>query len=211
MAAKLGRRYSVIANHPAKASKVVQKYVNDWHIVNLNALCYERHETPSRTEIPRSMVYYGSFRKDRIPYYEKYLREWGTVWISTHAKNREKYLALGCEGPFVNRLKIGEGELAHYGYSLYIEDVKTHTYYNYLANRFYESLSWNVCPIFDDSCRRTVELSGYPDATFLHHPSEIAALYDRAPRIPDSWHAMAHAERTTTLEAIRTLLLTPSL
>ena len=210
MAAKLGRRYSVIANHPAKASKVVQKYVKDWHILNLNALCYERHETPQRTDIPRSVVYYGSFRKDRISYYKKYLQEWGTVWVSTHAKNRDKYTTLGCEGPFVNRLKIGDGELANYGYSLYIEDVKTHTYYNYLANRFYESLSWNVLPLFDESCRRTVELSGYPDATFITHPSEIASLYDCSPTIPDSWHALANAERVATLEAIQTILLTPT-
>lgn len=172
MAAKQGRHYTVIANHPPEPSKIVMKYVKGWYQVNLNALCYEDRGFSHG----RGMCYYGSFRKDRIPYFQKWLN--GDVVVSTHSKNRPKFEAVGVTGPFVDRLKIDDGGLCSYGSSLYIEDTTTHTHYNYLANRFYEAVSWGVTPVFDPSCINTICQSGLPNATVSNVP--IDAPFDPA-------------------------------
>ena len=57
MGVKEGRRYEVIANHQPKVSKIVQKYVNDWHFVNLNTLIFNPI-LPNKQK--NGCVYYGS-------------------------------------------------------------------------------------------------------------------------------------------------------
>ena len=167
MAAKrANRKYTVIANHPAAASKVVTKYTDDWLITNLNSLVYEHENKCTIQDKTKDLIYYGSFRKDRAKYFNKYIDE--SITFSTHQKNIEKFANIGMKASFIPRIDWAKGEaLIPYHCSLYIEDEVTHTHYNHLANRFYEALNYNVVPIFSEECVGTIEKSGYPITTDL--------------------------------------------
>ena len=162
MAAKRANRtYTVIANHPPQASKVVKKYTDDWLITNLNSLVYQRDEyiLPS-AERSKDLIYYGSFRKNRSKYFLKYFTD--ELIVSSHIKNVEKFKKEGVSANFIPRIDWGKEGLMPYLCSLYIEDEVTHTHYNHLANRFYEALNFDVVPIFSEECRGTVVKSEYP-------------------------------------------------
>lgn len=178
MGVKEGRRYEVIANHQPKVSKIVQKYVNDWHFVNLNTLIFNPI-LPSKQK--SGCVYYGSFRKDREVSFRKYLK--GHVTISTHQKNREKFQNIGVNGPFVDRINWSKDGLMDFKTSLYIEDEITHENYNCLANRFYECLNYNVLPLFDAACKNTIALSGYDVADYfiVDNESSLRELTEDTP------------------------------
>jgi hypothetical protein len=158
MGIKNGRKYKVIANHPANVSKIVKKYVDKWHFVNLNALIVEEQSSADIMKNNRC-IYYGSYRPGRTTSFQKFLQN--GVTISTHKKNREKFEKIGVNGPFIDRLNWSKNDLAQYSYSLYIEDDVTHTNYNHLANRFYEALNNNVIPLFDSACADTLAKSNY--------------------------------------------------
>jgi len=178
MAVKAGRRYEVIANHSPDISKIVQKYVDNWHFTNLNALIFNPI-LPNKQK--KGCVYYGSFRKDREPSFRKYLK--GNVIVSTHQKNREKFQNIGVSGPFVDRINWSKDGLMDYKTSLYIEDDITHENYNCLANRFYECLNYNVLPLFDAACKNTIALSGYDVADYfiVDDESSVTALTEDLP------------------------------
>lgn len=178
MGVKEGRRYEVIANHQPKVSKIVQKYVNDWHFVNLNTLIFNPI-LPNKQK--SGCVYYGSFRKDREVSFRKYLK--GHVTISTHQKNREKFQNIGVNGPFVDRINWSKDGLMDFKTSLYIEDEITHDNYNCLANRFYECLNYNVLPLFDAACKNTIALSGYDVADYfiVDNESSVKELTEDPP------------------------------
>jgi hypothetical protein len=203
MAAKEGRNYTVIANHPQSASKVVGKYVKDWQICNLNALCFDGYKDDPFSVRQNKCVYYGSFRKDREKYFRKYL-DCPEVITSTHSKNHEKFCTLGINPAFVNRVNWENG-LGGFRFSLYIEDEKTHDNYNYLANRFYESLMWGAIPLFDSSCENTIRKSGYPDLEnyVIDSTDDIyKAMLEDSLFIPDEWGDIAETERAEALTRI---------
>jgi hypothetical protein len=209
-----GARYNVIANHGAEASKVVVKYVDNWHTVNLNALIMEPMKIAPKNdffEFERTgCVYYGSYRKDRVKYFQKYLT--GKVVVSTHIKNRKKFVDKGILGPFADRIDWGGVGLTNYKTLLYIEDERTHKNYNYLANRFYEGLIHNTFPIFDKSCINTLNLSGYtiPDYAMVDSPEELLYitehLPDEANTILNNWREQAFEEKNIVLQNILQLV-----
>lgn len=211
MAAKRGRRYQVIANHDGAISKVVKKYVDQWHVVNLNALVFKGEPTPTISSgLRRGCVYYGSFRKDRVASFVKYLHE--PVTLSTHRSNEAKFRAVGVTSPMAPRLKWSDGrQLGTYLVSLYLEDEVTHTSYNHLANRFYEALNHGVAPLFAEDCRATVERSGYPigDEYFVGGLGDIEQRLTGDtlfPPLPASWYARAATDRSNTLNFISQLV-----
>jgi hypothetical protein len=205
------RRYEVIANHPAAASKVVKKYVDNWHIVNLNALCFNPYPPSNTAErVTDKIIYYGSFRKDRAIYFQKYFNS-DCVIVSTHNKNVEKLSALGCYPTAIPRIDWHVGGLFPYAYSLYIEDVKTHTHYNFLANRFYESLNFGVTPLFDISCSQTLEKSGYDiDASYIiEGVSELKMKLMESPSLKQSWLEKARQEKADVIYRIADIVGVP--
>ena len=164
-----GRRFHVIANHDGKASKVVKKNVLTWSIVNLNTLIYDKRMP--RINLPFNMMedilYYGAFRKGRLPYFEKYFDE--SFIVSTSKRNIKKFEDNDIKAKWKDNLKWHrvDDTLYEYRSTLYIEDTKTHDYYNYLANRFYESLTYRIPCFFDSTCKNTIKLSGYPIKNFF--------------------------------------------
>lgn len=208
MAVKRGRKYSVIANHPHEPSKVVMKYVDNWHITNLNALVHEQRKLLVADK--SGIIYHGSFRSDRVKYFKKYLN--ADVVVSTHQKNREKFIRSGAETEkFIDRIKWDKNEFAQFLCSLYIEDEKTHTHYNHLANRFYESLNYGVVPLFSEECMNTIRLSGYqiPDELVLSNAAQLSGKCDLVKqnqqhmnRLLADWSFKAAEEKRLTLSEI---------
>jgi len=204
MAAKAGRKYTVLANHPHRVSKVVMKYVDDWILMNLNSLVYGNYSFVNQGG--HNCIYYGSYRDDRKEYFQKYF---DGMTVSTHLKNRPKFDALGVNPNYINRLNIQKGDLAKYGFSLYIEDKKTHTAYNYLANRFYESLNSGTICLFDESCQDTLVLSGYPidpDLIVKSHDNMMEVIHSYSKSQPDEIHAKAFVDKKTTLDQIKSIV-----
>lgn len=206
MAAKAGRKYDVIANHPQAASKVVNKYVDDWNIVNLNALCVKLHHIGTKS-IADTVLYYGSFRKGRTKYFQKYLGD-HNVTVSSHKKNHPKFQDLEIEPEFIPRINWSKDGLKPYKYALYIEDEKTHTHYNYLANRFYESLCYGVVPFFDKSCLGTIEKSGYnigPEY-MVDSVEDLQEKLNNPPPFRPDWMRNALKEKAQCLLDINTII-----
>jgi hypothetical protein len=210
-------QFEVIANHEqashAKLSK--SKWVSKWNVVNLNALIYKEFAVKSEDSLggmfdiedkKRGVIYFGAFRKDRVNDYKKYFDS--RMVVSTSKKNLNNYLPFTNGCVFIDKLQwYPTAKLGKFKASLYIEDEHIHTNYNHLANRFYESIGCNVPVIFDESCRKTIELSGYDvpeslickDADDLHEKVESAF-------IPDSWKVKAQKEKEATLDKIKEIV-----
>lgn len=208
MAAKEGRKYDVIANHPHQASKVVMKYVSDWHILNLNSLIYSPKPQPKQQglfeEQRNGCIYYGSFRKDRSLYFKKYLDE--NILLSTHSKNIDKFRLAGATSNVGKRIDWGKDGLFPFKQTIYLEDEKTHIFYNYLANRFYEALNYDCTPMFSNECRGTVDLSGYkmPEDYFIQNSNELKHK-EGICCLPE-WHIKAANEKKEALIKISEII-----
>jgi hypothetical protein len=211
-----GRKFNVIANHQVSASKVVKKYVDQWNIVNLNSLIVNDvviEKSHGFFDLYKeNCIYYGTFRKDREKYFKKYLR--GDILISTHTKNRSKFSDIGVTGPFCDRIDWSGDGLSSYKTLLYIEDESTHLNYNFLANRFYEAINYNVFPLFDTNCQNTIQLSNYeiPMYAMVDNPDDIVYttkdLPDSAIDYLDKWRIQALIEKQSVLEHITKLVTT---
>jgi hypothetical protein len=208
--AKDGRKYTVIANHEPTPSKIVIKYVDKWITEDINSLCYnprEKMKFQQASLFPADgCVYYGSFRKGRIKYFLKYLSD-PLVRLSTSSKNLDRFEDLDVKlyGSLARLDWKGAG-LSHFRSSLYIEDVITHTNYNYLANRFYEALNFDVVPLFDRSCLNTLKLSGLKDYEdyILDGPSDIK---DKGRlKVGRDWHDFAEANRSLCLHRLKGII-----
>lgn len=203
--AKEGRHYTVIANHDPDISKIVKKYTKDWKKINLNALSFSPKSITTEDmfgDTRQGIVYYGSYRKGREPSFRRYLT--GRVMVSTHPKNVDRFKFIGVPGPFIGRIDWPGGFLNNFKASLYIEDEVTHRSYNYLANRFYEALSYHVPIIFDAACENTIEKSSYivPDELIV---SDVEDLHDDL-SIPDEWYYNAAKEKWDTLQQIKEII-----
>lgn len=211
MAVKAGRKYNVIANHELKASKLVGKYIDDWNIVNLNALCAQPNPSGQTLKIEDcitdKIVYYGSFRKDRAKYFEKYFNSSAMI-VSSHKKNHGKFHDIGAKPDFITRINWSKEGLLKYKFSLYIEDEKTHTYYNFLANRFYESINYGVVPLFDSSCLGTIEKSGYDIGPeyIVNSPEELEEKIKNPPKFKLEWLKQSLVEKEAVLQQIEDII-----
>jgi hypothetical protein len=204
MAAKAGRKYTVLANHPHEVSKVVMKYVDEWITMNINSLVFGNYLFDSNKN--KECIYYGSYRDDRKKYFKKYF---DGMTVSTHLKNRPKIDALKVCPSYINRLDIQKGDLSKYGFSLYIEDEKTHKAYNYLANRFYESLNSGTICLFDESCENTLGLCGYDiDASqIIRSNTEMREATQSEKNWSDDIYTKAANDKKTTIETIKGIVL----
>jgi hypothetical protein len=176
-------------------------------MVNLNALLVEEKRRAVFKKY--DVIYYGTYRPGREKYFKKYLRK--EIILSTSSKNMKKYKSLGCDCGFIDKLvwrKQAE-TLNLFRASLYIEDEKTHTLYNHLANRFYEGIICNTAPLFDESCLNTIKKSGY-DIPDFYIVDSYETLMERVKQIPNEenrkdmikFHERAIFERDEALQRI---------
>jgi len=139
------------------------KGFSEYDVINLNVSAY-REDAIVIPPLERKydLLYFGRFRQDRKQYFKDYLEK---AIISTSKKNIPKWRGLlGKDGKYIDKVNWNGGKafLRFFRYSLYLEDVFTHSHFSHLADRFYEALSYGVLLLFDKNCKSTIELSGYP-------------------------------------------------
>lgn len=144
------------------------KYYEKKLIFNTNCLAYNDLDV-SKDEKKYDIIYYGTFRKDRIKYFKEYFDD--NIIISTSKKNIKQFLRF-CD--FKNLkfippilIKNNHNILRKFKYSLYLEDPYTHTHYNFPANRFYEALKFKVVQFFDANCLNTFKTYGIDISDFV--------------------------------------------
>ena len=208
------RNYSVIANCESESSFVTGW--KEWHTFNLNLLFAEM---PCARAIVRGapLIYYGTFRPDRSLYFKQYFDE--RIIVSTSSKNAKKFKEVCRRSPhLIKKLNWQKGResLACFKFSLYIEDVWTHTHYNHPANRFYEALAYRSLMLIDKNCAFTFRRAGIdvPDEMFVGSRTELWRRIDsmsenRREILLDTyqkkWAESAIAARAQLLERISLL------
>lgn len=123
---------------------------------NLNTLIMR---TPNpKIEKKYDMCYYGTYRKYREGYFRKYFKE--NMILSASKKNWKHFIDVGIDGSCNVTEKFSwedrKETLNLFKASLYIEDTKTHAWFNHMANRFFEGLYCNTPLFFDVSCKNTI-------------------------------------------------------
>lgn len=126
---------------------------------NLNTLMARpRNE---KIEKKYDVCYWGTYRKYRIKYFQKYFDE--RMLLSTSTKNIKKFQDIDVSCMVTDKLSWEDGNesLNFVKASIYIEDSKTHGWFNYMANRFFEALFCNTAMFFDVSCQNTIDKDIY--------------------------------------------------
>lgn len=211
------RKYGVISNNSRegfrqwilrkwiiKGERRLNECIDDWNTINLNALTYENFDGIAEQNYP--VLYWGSWRKWRLPYFKKYSNP--MIYFSTSTKNRKKLVANGCEFSYLDKLSWGnDSELLMATATIYLEDPHTHTNFAFPANRFYEALGYGVQIYFDESCRPNAEKFGYNGIQFINSPDEALALASHGRKqLPIEWKQRAQSEKDRALRQIGALV-----
>ena len=172
----------IIANFEEHGLKKAHKY-NKFLMTNLNALQAKVRNPKTIKEY--NTCYYGTFRKYREVYFKKYFID--DMILSTSGKNVKKFQILGCDCLLTDKFswKDGEETLNQFKSTLYIEDTKTHTLFNHLANRWLESLFCNTACFFDKSCENSIKRDVFKiDPYFIIN--SYAELIDKTSTLDDN-------------------------
>lgn len=124
-------------------------------------------------------IYYSRHRADRMKYCREFLQ--GDIYLSTHPKNHKHFFHAGCKPKLIKHIDWTKGKetLNQFRYSLYIEDVYTHSVFNNLANRWYEAGFCNNVMFFDINCINTIlksELAYFEDQIKFYMVSSHSEL-----------------------------------
>lgn len=220
------RTYGVISNNTREGFRqwILRKWIekdkvrlndciDDWHTINLNALTFENFtdELPDPTWLVKEnypAIYWGSWRKWRLPYFQKYAHQ--DIYFSTSSKNEQKLLEGGCLYRYIGPLSWGAGGTLHdANATVYLEDPHTHSNYAFPANRFYEALSYNVTVAFDESCSDTAETmhyNGYKGIGMINSPEALLELSKMGAGNPPEWLKQAAFERQYAIDSVREIV-----
>ena len=146
-----------------------------YHYVNWNALAWKPLAHKQR-KLCEGLMYYGAFRADRLPYFEKYLHPCSPYRIycsPPSSKQAHKWFTFHGGMHFFNANPPAFLEtLGSFRTSIYIEDTYTHEQFCSPANRFYELVSARVLVLFDVSCQNTFDTAGISIGDYLVNGSK---------------------------------------
>ena len=148
------KKFTTIQNFDNKKNRALQL---NTHILNLNLLIAKQ---PNQLITKKyDCIYYGRWREDRADYFKKYIQD--GMYLSTSTKNMKKFKHKGCNPKYLDTISWNDKKetLNLFRYSLYIEDVYTHSVFNNLANRWYEAGFCNNVVFFDVNCLNTIRKS----------------------------------------------------
>jgi hypothetical protein len=195
-----------IANFPA-----TQKFFKEYHHWNINTLIFEKEKI--KRAIPEkkyNVLYYGMFRKNRLIYFKKYLDE--RIHVSTSRKNILLFKQAGVRPQFIKHFYWGKSSILElFRYSLYIEDIYTHSHYNFPANRFYEALMFQTVLLVDENCKNTFDKAGISVEDYIvsdgdsvrKRTKELNRHYEHHLKNQAKWRIQAEAERHEVIEKLR--------
>jgi hypothetical protein len=207
------REYHVIKNF---IHKMKGKQISSQHFININALIVSPLPSNLPDKRKYGSIYYGRWRPDRGVYLKEYLQN--GVYLSTSIKNMKKFKYLGCNPIYIKPLIWQKGieTLRLFTFSLYLEDVFTHSHYNCPANRFYEALSLGTIVIPHIESKPTWDTAGYNmDGRYVGSFVELKERIHTFPiqeirRLQEQqkeWNLRAQQEKTKALEQIKNLVL----
>lgn len=170
------RPYHLIAGYECNKSKseITAK------TLNINLLLAREFNDLSNKKY--DCIYYGTARKDRFNYFEKYLQK--DIYLSTSIKNMKIFKNIGCNAKFINKMSWLKNKetLNNFKYQIYIEDNKTNETFSNLANRWYEAGFCNNVVFFDINCRNTIlnsELKEYESEVSKYYVSSYSELQEK--------------------------------
>lgn len=130
------------------------RYVN-WNVLT-------RHGTdgwnkkPSVEPTERGLIYYGAHRQDRVPYFEKYLKNAPyPVTVSTFRGKKSFFETCGEKINVIGAFR-GPDDPAKWEMTVYVEDTTSHDLYCSPANRFYECLHMGLPQAVDEKAAMTL-------------------------------------------------------
>ena len=176
------------SNIPENATGPGNAYVN-WNLLTWDPIPLEQIDFKNKVQ---GLMYYGSYRKDREPYFKRYFEDAPyPVHISTNGKAIEKFKALA---PNMTRHGSWKSmkDLSKFAATVYIEDEHIHTHYNSPANRFYECLSAGVAMFFDESTSNTMK-TAFPGKGDYLFPV-VSSSEDVLEALP-TYEQIAHEQR----------------
>lgn len=203
----------IVSNFPHEAFKVRNLQHLEYVVLNFNSW----RINPLITQIdkrPYPIIYYGTYRPNRLRYFQKYFHK--PLIVSTAKKNWKYFLKHGLFANYIPAINWDKHILKQFQTSLYIEDEFTHTHYNFLANRFYESINYGTIPVFDVSCLNTIRKSGYPylENLLVNGLDEALELANRIPKEKEKyqkwlleWQKIAVEEKAKTTEKFYNLVV----
>lgn len=164
-------------------------------------------------------IYYSRYRADRMIYCMEYLH--GDIFLSTHPKNHKYFYHAGCRPKLIKHIDwtFGLETLNQFKYSLYLEDVYTHSLFNNLANRWYEAGFCNNVVFFDSNCINTLRKSEIAyfedqikDYIVSSHTELIEKInycnldFERHLAIQKSWRMSEQFLRTQMIEELKEII-----
>lgn len=124
-----------------------------------------RHGTEGWDEKPElrqrysGLVYYGAYRPDRIPYFEKYLKN-APYPVTVSSFRGEKNFLVLCPGIGLRTAFRDPDEPSQWQSTIYLEDTTSHDLYCSPANRFYECLHMGLAQFVDENAVTTLKRAG---------------------------------------------------
>lgn len=139
----------------------VERFPGVYHYINWNALAYSSLP-PGAGSVnccSDDILYFGSFRKDRIKSFDKYMYH-PSIVVSAPARAQAKFKERYPGVRTTDILQIPDG-LCGYTKTIYMEDEFSHKRYHSPANRFYEALSANLAILVDEAAVGTLRKTGF--------------------------------------------------